>query len=98
MEYFLILIGFLISAIVLHKTFKVKIFKSRKHGIATILTFFIIGTVWDYFATWRKHWIFPGNGLLGIRIFWLPIEEFLFILILCYFGLTIFRVYEKIMK
>ncbi|MEM4240141.1 MAG: lycopene cyclase domain-containing protein [Candidatus Woesearchaeota archaeon] len=96
MEYFLILMGFLLASLLLEWRFHVKIYHSRKERIFTMLTIFVIGMVWDYFATWRHHWIFPGNGLLGIRIFNLPIEEFLFFLIGPYFALTIYKVYDAV--
>jgi len=54
--------------------------------------------VWDYFATWRQHWVFPGNGLLGLRFFGLPIEEFLFFLIMPYFAFTLYKVFDKKIK
>ena len=86
--------GFLILAIFLHQKFHLKIYKSKKVMAATVLAAFITGILWDYYATWRHHWIFPGNGLIGIRILGLPIEEFLFFLIMPYWGLTIFRLIE----
>jgi len=55
----------------------------------------MIGILWDYFATWQRHWIFPGNGLIGVRILGLPIEEYLFVFIIPFFALTIYRIYKK---
>jgi lycopene cyclase domain-containing protein len=96
MEYFLILMVFLFTALFLEWKFRVHIYHSRKERILTTVTILIIGIVWDYFATWRQHWVFPGNGLIGMRIFGLPIEEFLFFFIAPYFALTVYTVYDKV--
>ncbi|HLC56056.1 MAG TPA: lycopene cyclase domain-containing protein [Candidatus Nanoarchaeia archaeon] len=98
MEYFLILILLLLIAIFLEYKFRIHIYHSRKERIITSITFFIIGILWDYFATWRQNWNFPGPGLIGIRILDLPIEEFIFFLIIPYFILTLYKVYDKKIK
>jgi lycopene cyclase domain-containing protein len=98
MEYFLILMGFLIVGVVLGRIYNLHIYHSRKQMIFTVTTILVIGTAWDYFATWRQHWIFPGNGLLGIYIYGLPIEEFFFFLIMPYFAFTIYKIYHAKIK
>ena len=98
MEYFLILMGFLLLALFLEHKYHVRIYHSRKERIIITLHFFIIGTVWDYYATWRGHWVFPGPGLLGIRIFGLPIEEFLFFLIMPFLSITAYKIMDKRIK
>ena len=98
MEYFLILLVFLCSAIALERKFHIHIYHSRKERIITALTIFLIGMVWDYFAVWRRHWVFPGNGLIGVRLFGLPLEEFLFFLIMPYFTLTLYKIFDKKVK
>jgi len=94
MEYFLILMGFLFASLFLEWKFHIHIYHSRKERLITCLTIFIIGMTWDYFATWRQHWAFPGNGLIGIYIFGLPIEEFLFFLIMPYFAFTLYKIFD----
>lgn len=98
MEYVLILILFVIATIFLKWKFKIQIYKSKNHLIMFNATFFIISTLWDYFATWRGHWTFEGPGLVGIKILWLPVEEFLFFLIVPQFGLALYKLFEKKVK
>lgn len=33
---------------------------------------------WDIYATWRGHWHFSPDGVWGIKIINLPLEEWLF--------------------
>ena len=98
MEYFLILMGFLLLGIFLEWKFHIHIYHSRKERIITSVVILIIGSVWDYFATWRQHWIFPGNGLIGIRLFGLPLEEFLFFLIMPYIAFTLYKIFDAKIK
>ena len=59
---------------------------------------FIIGVLWDTFAIWRGHWVFPAGNNLGIVIGLMPIEEYLFILVLPYFILTIYKIIDSKFK
>ena len=99
MIYPLILSGYLLVTIFLHITFQIKLWKNSKEKKAVIIWFiiiFITGTLFDFFATYKKIWIFPGNGITGLRIFWLPIEEFFFFLIIPYFVLVLYKVLNKV--
>lgn len=53
---------------------------------------------WDTYAVSHQQWIFPGNGLLGVYIGILPIEEYLFFLKPPYFALTLATVIREKMK
>jgi len=96
--YLLILLGILFFARALQKYNNLQLFRNRFHMYAYVVTNFILGVVWDYFSVWLKIWEFPFKGTIGIRIGILPIEEFLFFLILPYFGITVFKLFEKKFK
>jgi len=98
LNYIAILLIFLIVAIFLEIKYKIYIYHSLKEKIIFIGTFFIIGIIWDYYATYNKHWVFPGPGLIGIKIFNLPLEEFLFFIIMPYFILTMYKYYDLKIK
>jgi len=97
-EYLLILIGLFLVTVFLHWYFKVKIFRSTVHMLVLTLLILIEATIWDQFAIWRGHWSFNPRYLVGIKIGYMPIEEFLFALIVPYHGLTVFRILEKRLK
>ena len=99
MEYLIILSVFLAVAFFLHWKFKLVLYKSINSAVINILLVFLASLAWDLYATKRMHWIFPGDGLLGIYILWLPIEELLFYLLLQYFVIVIYRfVDDKLIK
>ena len=98
MEYLSILICFLLLAIFLEWKFRVHLYNSKKERIITTLIIFVIGSVWDTYAVSREHWVFPGNGLIGVKIGLLPIEEYLFFLIMPFLAITIYKVVIKKVK
>ena len=94
-EYFLILIVLLVMTIILHRISRVKIYNSKGHFLALNLIVLAISTVWDQYAIYRGHWSFGKEFLLGPKIGFMPVEEFLFVLILSYFGLVLYKILEK---
>lgn len=94
-EYFLILLFIAIATFFLQRYFKVKIFKSYKHLIIFYGVNLFLATIWDQFAISRGHWMFNPKYLLGINLGSMPLEEFLFVIVLGYFALTFFKILEK---
>ena len=72
MEYLLILIGLLLWGIFTEYKLHMRLYDSRKERILIPIIFLIIGSVWDTYAIWRKHWTFEGPGLIGIKIGLMP--------------------------
>ncbi len=92
MEYLIILGVFLAVTLILEKVYRVHLYHNLKERIEITLLFFIIGIIWDTLAIWRGHWIFPAEKNLGIVIGLMPLEEYLFALIIPYFIITIYKV------
>lgn len=97
-EYLIILSIILLTTIFIEHKWNIHLYHSRKERFIVTLHIFLFGMLWDYFAVYREHWIFPGNGLIGIRIYGLPIEEFLFFLIVPFFALTLYKFYDSKIK
>ncbi|MBM3244102.1 MAG: lycopene cyclase domain-containing protein [Candidatus Omnitrophica bacterium] len=49
--------------------------------LSIFITVFIFG-IWDVFATWRGHWWFDPKGVWGLKIINLPLEEWLFFVVI----------------
>jgi len=94
MEYFLILLFILLITFLLEKKYKIHLYHSRKERFIIVLLFFMIGVIWDSFAIWRGDWTFSDGKNLGIRIGLMPLEEYLFILIIPYSILTIYKLLD----
>lgn len=92
--YLVTLLAFFVLAIWLELQFRVHLYQTRKERLLITLIFFVIGVAWDSISTILKIWIYPGNGLIGIWIGVLPLEEYLFSLIVPFWILTVYRVLE----
>ena len=49
---------------------------------------------WDMFAVSNKIWYFPEGGSLGIHIGILPIEEYLFMITVTAFIVTVIIIFK----
>ncbi len=81
----------LVAGLILEYIFNEHLFKHRRARIMWALVFLFIGTVWDQYGISQHHWDFPGKSILGIKVGIIPIEEFLWYLIVPYFCLTVYK-------
>lgn len=93
-EYITTLICILIGTFIIEKKYHIHLYKNRKERFEIIGLFFAIGIIWNTFAALRGYMYFiPGNNI-GFNIGILPIEEYLFWLIVPYFLLTIYKIVD----
>ena len=59
-----------------------KFWRNYKALIFTLILLVIFFGTWDIFATWRNHWYFNPQGIIGIKIINLPVEEWLFFIVI----------------
>lgn len=93
-EYLVILLIILTITVILEKIYRIHLYHNIKERFQIVGIFFIVGVVWDHFAIWRGHWLFPEDRVVGLKIGLMPIEEYLFILIIPYFVLTVYKVID----
>jgi len=94
-EYFLILLVLFFFALFIEKKNHIHLYKSRRERFEIVTFFFLFGVIWDSFAIFRGHWIFPIEKTLGITIGVMRLEEYLFVLIIPYFILTIYKLFDS---
>ena len=98
MGYILILIGLLITTVFFERKFKVHIYSSKTERFFIPLLFFMVGIIWDTIAVINGHWYFNEDNLVGIKIGVLPIEEYLFFLIIPYFIVVLYKILKQKIK
>ena len=81
----------LIIGITLEFFFKEHLFHFLKARIMWALVFLVVGTIWDTYAIPNGHWVFTGKGILGVYIGVIPLEEFMWFLIVPYFCLVLYE-------
>jgi lycopene cyclase domain-containing protein len=94
-EYFFILLLFLAIALFLEWQHKIHLYKNRRERFEITILFLAIGIIWDTIAISRGHWIFPEGSNLGIRIGLIPLEEYMFYLVIPYFSFTVYKVIDN---
>lgn len=97
MEYLLLLASILIICIIVNLKFKLQIFSSTKQAVVVLVSLFVVGTALDSFAVLRGYWSYNTNGnfFVGIKIGALPLEEYVFMIVIPYMILTIFGQIRK---
>jgi len=83
---------------------RIKYYSKIKYLLISILIVGSLFVFWDMFATYRGHWSFNPNYVLGIKILGLPFEEILFFItvpfscIFAYEGIKYFLDESKLFK
>lgn len=98
MIYLIILGLFLVISLFFEHKFKLRLYQSQLERFLIPLFFFIVGTAWDTFAVYNGHWYFNLKNLSGVKIGLLPLEEYLFFLIVPYGIITFYKVLQKKIK
>ena len=97
MEYLLLLVYILLVCIIVNLKYKLQIFESSKQAVAVFVSLFVIGVGLDSLAVLRGYWRFIENGnfFVGIKIGVLPLEEYLFMIVIPFLTLTIYSLVRK---
>jgi lycopene cyclase domain-containing protein len=95
LEYLFTLIFVLLICIVVKLRRKLELFKSVKEGLLVIGFLFVIGSIWDSFAILRGYWSFREESFIGINIGVMPLEEYLFMLVIPFLTLTVYRIVRR---
>jgi len=86
-EYMLVLVCIVIGPLLLSRDKKLKLYA---HPTALAKTIGIVCApfwVWDVVATARQHWWFNDAYVLGPRLLGMPIEEWLFFVVLSFVSI-----------
>jgi len=95
MEELIILIFLFAATIVLEIKYKLVLCHSKKERVWTTLVVLIIMIAEEQVARINEIWLFPGPGMMGIYIFGLPLDLYLFYVILPYFVFVVFELIHK---
>jgi len=95
MEELIILFFLFVATVVLEIKYKLVLYHSKKERVLTTLVVLIIMIVEEQVARINNIWLFPGSGMTGINIFSLPLDLYLFYIILPYFVFVVFELIHK---
>jgi lycopene cyclase domain-containing protein len=95
LEYLAILIIVFLVSMSLKLRYRIQLFKSVKEGLLVIISLFVIGALWDSYAILRGYWSFEEEFFIGIDIGVMPLEEYLFMLIIPFLALVIYGIVTR---
>jgi lycopene cyclase domain-containing protein len=91
MEYMSLLISVCIACIAAKFAFKLQLFTSKKHAALTLGSLFVIGSALDSYALIRGYWSFQQEFFVGIIIGVMPLEEYIFMIVIPLLTIVIYR-------
>jgi len=95
MEYLGILLFVFLVFMFLKLWYRIQLFKSVKERVIFALACLAIGVVWDSYAILRGHWVFGEQFFTGVKIGVMPMEEYLFILIIPFSVLVLYKIVTR---
>ena len=95
LEYLATLILVFSSSMILKLRYRVRLFKSVKEGLLVLVSLLVIGSLWDSYATLRGYWSFEEEFFIGITIGVMPLEEYLFMLVIPFLVLVLYRIITR---
>ena len=95
MEELIILTFLLAATVVLEIKYKLVLYHSKKERVWMTLIVLIIMITEEQVARINNIWLFPGPGMTGVNIFHLPLDLYLFYVILPYFVFVVFELIHK---
>jgi lycopene cyclase domain-containing protein len=96
--YFIILISSIAAPIALSFDKKVQYFRNLKYIFPSILITAIFFWIWDIRFTTNQVWSFNPEYVIGINILGMPIEEWLFFIVIPYCCIFIYEVLKVYLK
>jgi lycopene cyclase domain-containing protein len=67
------------------------LFESKKHAAVTLGSLFIIGSILDSFALIRGYWSYQQQFFVGITIGVMPLEEYIFMIVIPFLTIVVYR-------
>ncbi|MBI1838916.1 MAG: hypothetical protein HYR95_01265 [Candidatus Colwellbacteria bacterium] len=95
MQELTILLSLLAATIFLKIKFREVLYHSQRERFAVTFIIMVIMISWERYSTTRQIWVYPGTGGIGIDLLGLPIELYIFYLVLPHFVFIIFDLVHK---
>ena len=98
MSYFQILVIVYFTFLIANMLCKIKVYPKIGRVVIYSVIFLIFGYIWDKYCVSHGHWVFNSNHILGIWIGGLPLEEYLFFVIVPYGSISVYEIVNKFLE
>ncbi len=90
-EYFLVLLATCAFPLARMRDRNLDLIRHRRPLVSAVLIVCVVFWIWDVLAAWRGHWSFNPEHVIGMFFLGLPVEEWLFFLILGYVSIFVWE-------
>jgi lycopene cyclase domain-containing protein len=94
-EYLLVLALVLLFPFVLSFTMGLGLFRHLRALVGSIVISTAVYGLWDIIVTARGHWRFNPEYILGFTLFGLPVEEWLFFVVIGFVSIFAYEAVER---
>ncbi len=91
LEYLLVLLATCAFPLARIRDRNLDLLQHRRPLVSAVLIVCLVFWTWDVVATWRGHWSFNPEFVVGLRILGLPVEEWTFFLVLGYVSIFVWE-------
>jgi lycopene beta-cyclase len=67
------------------------LFSSRLRALIYFASIFCVGFLFDWFSLWRGHWVYDEKFMVGWSLGGVPVEDYLFFLVIPYLCVVLYR-------
>jgi lycopene beta-cyclase len=96
--YLFILLACLVVTLPLEFVLGARVYRQPKRTMLAILPAFTAFAIWDLVAAQRGHWWFSERYTLGPRIVGLPVEEWLFFIVVPLCALLTYEAVGRVLR
>jgi lycopene cyclase domain-containing protein len=97
-QYLLLMAGCVLITLPLEFLVGVRVYRSPRRLVAALLPSFVLFALWDLFGILRGHWTYSPRYVTGIEIGPVPLEEFVFFIVIPVCALLTYEAVGKILR
>lgn len=90
-QYLLLMAGCLLITLPLEFVLRARVYRRPRRLLLSLLPTLVVFLAWDAFGIWRGHWWYSPDYTTGFRPAGVPLEEYVFFLVIPICGLLTYE-------
>ena len=90
-QYLLLMAGCLLLTLPLEFVLRARVYRRPRRLLLSLLPMLVVFLAWDALGIWRGHWWYSTDYTTGIRPARVPLEEYVFFLVIPICGLLTYE-------
>jgi lycopene cyclase domain-containing protein len=97
-EYLFVLAAILVFPLLLSILMRIRMYRHPRALLLSMGTVCLVYWTWDVLATARGHWSFNPAYVLDVRCLGLPVEEWLFFVVISFVAIFTYEAVRRVME